>query len=121
MKSVVQALYKMSSALGNLLDLVVISASSRLLTSRTHEFILFACLMLADMAVLAFMARRYNYKEEEGEAAGVDPTASNPGASSDSIENNDGDNGNAGEYHFQINNVRGGGTSTILIAINGPT
>jgi hypothetical protein len=48
---------------------------------QAHEFFFFAALLLADMAVLAFMATRYEY---------VDFTTGNSSSSNGSSGNNDG-------------------------------
>lgn len=61
MKSVVQALYLLTTAIGNLIDFVVAAVLSGVNTKQSHEFLLFAFLMLLDMGVLAFMAIRYEY------------------------------------------------------------
>ena len=63
MKSVLQALFRLTMALGNLLDILVISLFPAD-QSQTLQFILFAVLMLIDMLVLALIARKYVYKEE---------------------------------------------------------
>ena len=63
MKSVLQALFRLTMALGNLLDILVISLFPAD-QSQTLQFILFAVLMLIDMLVLAMIARKYVYKEE---------------------------------------------------------
>ena len=64
MKSVLQALFRMTMALGNLLDILVIWLFPADL-GQTLLFILFAVLMLIDMLVLAIIARKYVYKEED--------------------------------------------------------
>ena len=64
MKSVLQALFRLTMALGNLLDILVISLFPAN-KGQTLQFILFACLMLFDMFILALIARKYVYKEEE--------------------------------------------------------
>ncbi len=61
MKAVLQALYLMTTAIGNLIDIVVVSALSGLFSSQAHEFFLFAGLMFLDMAGLMWLAIRYKY------------------------------------------------------------
>ncbi len=61
MKAVVQALYLLTTAVGNLIDLVLIAALIDVFSSQAYEFFLFAGLMLVDMAILTYMACRYEY------------------------------------------------------------
>ena len=59
MKAVLQALYLLTTAIGNLIDLVVVAALSSLFSSQAQEFFLFAGLMILDMIGLALLAMRY--------------------------------------------------------------
>ncbi|XP_069688351.1 peptide transporter family 1 isoform X3 [Periplaneta americana] len=69
MKSVLQAGWLLTVAFGNLI--VVIVAEAKFFDSQAYEFLLFAGLMLVDMAIFAYMAMRYKYvetpREEEEE------------------------------------------------------
>ena len=67
MKTVVQALYWLTVALGNILDIVVMELISKNTLNgfaQVYEFIIFAIIMLVDMIGLAFFTRKYMYKEE---------------------------------------------------------
>ena len=67
MKTVVQALYWLTVALGNILDIVVMELISKNALNgfaQVYEFIIFAIIMLVDMIGLAFFTRNYLYKEE---------------------------------------------------------
>lgn len=66
MKSVLQAMLRLTMAFGNLIDIIVMYFlhSSEQVSSQTIEFAVFAVLMLLDMLVLALIARKYKYKEE---------------------------------------------------------
>ena len=67
MKTVVQALYWLTVALGNVLDIVVMELISKNAlngSAQVYEFIIFAIIMLVDMIGLAFFTRNYLYKEE---------------------------------------------------------
>ena len=64
MKAVVQALYRLTFAFGQVLDIMVMSLSSTFLGSQQLEYIFFACLMVLDMVVLSYFSTKYTYKEE---------------------------------------------------------
>lgn len=57
MKSVVQAVWLLTIAVGN--AIVAIIAKAKLFESQTHNFLLFAILMLLDMLIFIALARRY--------------------------------------------------------------
>ncbi|XP_046387929.1 peptide transporter family 1-like isoform X2 [Ischnura elegans] len=61
MKSLMQAMWLLTVAFGNLI--VVIIAEAQFVKSQTAEFFLFAGLLLAVMFVFLFMARNYQYVE----------------------------------------------------------
>jgi len=61
MKSVVQAAWLLTVAFGNLI--VIVIAELRAL-SQANEFFMFACLMLIDMAIFAWLAYRYTPREK---------------------------------------------------------
>ena len=71
MKSVLQAMWLLTVAFGNLI--VVIIAEAKFFDRQSLEFFLFAGLMLVDMLVFALLARSYKYvdatnkKKEENE------------------------------------------------------
>jgi hypothetical protein len=56
MKSVVQAVFLMSDAIGNIIIIVVAGAN---VVDQTREFFLFGCLMILDMILLSFLACRF--------------------------------------------------------------
>ena len=64
MKSVLQAFFRLTMAMGNLIDIAVMSLFPAN-QAQTMEFVFFAVLMLTDMMVLAWIARKYVYKEEQ--------------------------------------------------------
>lgn len=57
MKTIIQAFNNLSMGLGNLIVVVVVG--SKLIDSQFYEFILFAVLMLVDMAIFAWLASRF--------------------------------------------------------------
>ncbi|XP_023243608.1 peptide transporter family 1-like isoform X2 [Centruroides sculpturatus] len=65
MKSVVQAAWLLTTAFGNLI--VMIIAELELFERQSYEFFMFACLMILDMLIFAFMAYNYKYVEETSE------------------------------------------------------
>ena len=62
MKSLLQAVWLITVAIGNLV--VVIVAEAKIFSSQTYEFLLFAGLMLVDMCIFAWMAMKYKYVED---------------------------------------------------------
>ena len=58
MKSVVQAVFLMTDAIGNIIIIFVAGAD---LVDQTSEFFLFGCLMILDMILLSFLACRFTY------------------------------------------------------------
>ncbi|KAH8420454.1 hypothetical protein KR009_010557, partial [Drosophila setifemur] len=62
MKSVLQACWLLSVAIGNMI--VVVIAEFKFTDSQSGEFALFACLMLVDMVIFLWLARSYQYKEQ---------------------------------------------------------
>ena len=66
MKSVLQALFRLTMAFGNLIDIWVMLYFhyQEFPDPQYYEFLFFAILMLVDMFILALMARKYSYKEE---------------------------------------------------------
>ncbi|PSN44089.1 Peptide transporter family 1 [Blattella germanica] len=65
MKSVLQAAWLLTVAIGNLV--VVIVAEAKIFDSQAYEFFLFAGLMVVDMGIFAFMAMKYKYVEQPKE------------------------------------------------------
>lgn len=69
MKSVLQGCWQLTVAVGNLI--VVIVAEAKIFEAQKWEFVLFACLMFADMAIFAVLAYYYksipikNYDEDD--------------------------------------------------------
>ncbi|BFG02290.1 peptide transporter family 1 [Drosophila madeirensis] len=70
MKSVLQACWLLSVAVGNMI--VVLIAEFKLASSQSGEFALFACLMLVDMVLFLWLARNYQYKDQTQEAESDD-------------------------------------------------
>ncbi|XP_033245501.1 peptide transporter family 1 isoform X1 [Drosophila miranda] len=66
MKSVLQACWLLSVAIGNLI--VVVIAEFKLASSQSGEFTLFAFLMLVDMVLFLWLARNYQYKDQAQES-----------------------------------------------------
>ncbi|XP_062715725.1 peptide transporter family 1 [Aedes albopictus] len=64
MKSVIQAFWLLTVAIGNML--VVFIAEAKFVESQSVEFFLFAVLMFLDMALFMILAARYHYTEEDG-------------------------------------------------------
>ncbi|XP_026838256.1 peptide transporter family 1 isoform X3 [Drosophila erecta] len=62
MKSVLQACWLLSVAIGNML--VVVIAEFKFTSSQSGEFTLFASLMLVDMLIFLWLARSYQYKDQ---------------------------------------------------------
>ena len=62
-----QALYLLTTAFGNLIDIVVVSMISGAGMSQVQEFLLFGLLMFICMGVLAWMTRSYKYVEQENQ------------------------------------------------------
>ena len=58
MKSVVQAVFLMTDAIGNIIIIFVAGAN---LVDQTSEFFLFGCLMILDMILLSFLACLFTY------------------------------------------------------------
>lgn len=69
MKAFTQALYCLTTAFGNLIDIAVVAIMASLQWTQVTEFLLFAGLMAICMFILALMARQYTYvdcgEEEE--------------------------------------------------------
>ncbi|XP_055536009.1 peptide transporter family 1-like [Wyeomyia smithii] len=63
MKSVIQAFWLLTVAIGNML--VVFIAEAKFVQSQSIEFFLFAVLMFLDMAFFMILAMRYKYTEHE--------------------------------------------------------
>lgn len=61
MKSVIQALWLLCSALGNLF--VVLVTKIQFFELQSNEFFMFGALMLGDMAVFILLAHRYKMRE----------------------------------------------------------
>ncbi|KAK6629287.1 hypothetical protein RUM43_003104 [Polyplax serrata] len=61
MKSLLQAAWLLTVAIGNLV--VVIVAEAKIFDTQTYEFLLFGGLMLLDMFIFGIMAMRYKYVE----------------------------------------------------------
>ncbi|XP_065570376.1 solute carrier family 15 member 2-like isoform X2 [Artemia franciscana] len=61
MKSLIQGLWQLTVAFGNLI--VIIIAEAKIFPKQSDEFFLFAGLMFVDMIILAILAWRYKYKE----------------------------------------------------------
>lgn len=59
MKSLLQASWLLTVALGNVI--VVIIAEAKFFNSQAHEFFLFSVMMFIDMAIFGLLAMRYNY------------------------------------------------------------
>lgn len=68
-KTLIQAFNNLSMGVGNLI--VVIVVGTKLIESQVYEFILFAVLMLVDMVIFTFLARRFrplkNNSDEQDE------------------------------------------------------
>ncbi|XP_017029017.1 peptide transporter family 1 isoform X2 [Drosophila kikkawai] len=62
MKSVLQACWLLSVAVGNML--VVVIAEFKFTSTQAGEFTFFACLMLVDMLVFLWLARSYQYRDQ---------------------------------------------------------
>ncbi|XP_014761080.2 peptide transporter family 1 isoform X1 [Drosophila ananassae] len=76
MKSVLQACWLLSVAIGNMI--VVVIAEFKFTSSQSGEFALFACLMLVDMMIFLWLARSYQYKnlcEESDEHSNCGPSS----------------------------------------------
>ena len=67
MKSVLQAMFRLTMAMGNLLDVIIIICDGYFIERQSMEFLFFAALMLTDMLILALLARKYSYKEGNSE------------------------------------------------------
>ncbi|XP_001653236.2 peptide transporter family 1 [Aedes aegypti] len=63
MKSVIQAFWLLTVAIGNML--VVFIAEAKFVESQSVEFFLFAVLMFLDMALFMILAARYHYSEDD--------------------------------------------------------
>jgi len=61
MKSVLQALYLMTTAVGNLITMVIVEIFSAIGLEQQWEFFTFAGLMTIFSLILAFVAHRYQY------------------------------------------------------------
>ncbi|XP_020806791.1 peptide transporter family 1-like [Drosophila serrata] len=62
MKSVIQACWLLSVAIGNMI--VVVIAKFKFTSSQSGEFTLYACLMLVDMHLFMLLGRSYKYRDE---------------------------------------------------------
>ncbi|KAH8265006.1 hypothetical protein KR038_003261, partial [Drosophila bunnanda] len=62
MKSVLQACWLLSVAVGNML--VVVIAEIKVTSTQADEFAFFACLMLVDMLLFLWLARSYQYRDQ---------------------------------------------------------
>ena len=72
MKAVVQALFLLTTAAGNLIDLIVIVALAGVFSSQWHEFLLFAGVMVLDMFWLMYLSVKYEYVDYTNEDANND-------------------------------------------------
>ena len=65
MKSLVMAFYYLTYAMGEILDILLMTfLPTDIMAGQVLEFSIFAVIMLLDMVVLAFLARRYTYIED---------------------------------------------------------
>ena len=66
MKSLVLAIYYLTVALGQVLDIILMLLLPSIVKSRGQiwEFSIFAVIMLIDMVVLALLSRKYTYSED---------------------------------------------------------
>ena len=64
MKSVVQALYRLTMAVGNIIDVFIMVIITPHRYGQKWEFLFFASLLLLDMCILALISRYYIYKED---------------------------------------------------------
>lgn len=70
MKSVIQAFWLLTVAIGNML--VVFIAEAKFVQSQSLEFFLFAALMFLDMGLFMVLAMRYRYSDTTGGASSVE-------------------------------------------------
>nr|ART29409.1 proton-dependent oligopeptide transporter 2 [Tenebrio molitor] len=89
MKSVLQACFLLTSAIGNLI--IVIIESAKIFDKQSYDFFLYTGLMVLDMIILAFMAVRYKYvkKDENEENTNDDIKPEKKLSNKPPIENND--------------------------------
>lgn len=73
MKSVLQASWLLTVAVGNLI--VAMVAESRIFKSQADEFFLFAGLMLVDMAIFIWLTVYYEYSEPNHEDEELDESS----------------------------------------------
>lgn len=73
MKSVLQASWLLTVAVGNLI--VAMVAESRIFKSQADEFFLFAGLMLVDMAIFIWLTVYYEYSEPSHEDEELDESS----------------------------------------------
>ncbi|EDX01261.1 peptide transporter family 1 isoform X3 [Drosophila yakuba] len=73
MKSVLQACWLLSVAIGNMI--VVVIAEFKFTSSQSGEFTLFASLMLVDMLIFLWLARSYQYKDQREDLEDDDDAA----------------------------------------------
>ena len=65
MTSLVMAFYYLTYAFGEMLDILLMTfLPTDIMEGQVLEFSIFAVIMLLDMVLLAFLARRYTYIEE---------------------------------------------------------
>ncbi|KAM7348686.1 yin isoform 2-T2 [Cochliomyia hominivorax] len=102
MKSVLQACWLLSVALGNVL--VVVIAELKFFESQAAEFALFAALMVVDMFVFMLLAMRYKYVEhsEDPESPLPPPTSSSSACTEYTEPSSSSDENNAKESKINI-------------------
>lgn len=70
MKSVLQALWLLTVAIGNVL--VVVIAKIKVADTQAGEFFFFAALMAINVCIFILMAKKYKYRNEDDEANAAD-------------------------------------------------
>ncbi|RZC39301.1 PTR2 and/or MFS 1 domain containing protein, partial [Asbolus verrucosus] len=89
MKAVLQACFLLTSAVGNLI--IVIIESAKIFDKQSYDFLLYAGLMVLDMILFAFMATKYKYtdKSEKNEEDNNDSVKSEKRLSNHSPKEDD--------------------------------
>ncbi|XP_017025219.2 peptide transporter family 1-like [Drosophila kikkawai] len=104
MKSVIQACWLLSVAIGNLI--VVVIAKFKFTSSQSGEFTLYASLMLVDMHLFMWLGRNYKYRDELKEEEALPPLKKKQdprGANENQLESSRGRgiNPGYGAHHFK--------------------
>ncbi|XP_023179623.2 peptide transporter family 1 isoform X2 [Drosophila hydei] len=100
MKSVLQACWLLSVAIGNMI--VVIIAEVKFVSTQSAEFALFASIMLVNLLIFLFLARNYKYTDLASTEAANKESQEKQGADPQTIRREDAGQGSYRNYAYDL-------------------